>query len=91
MGRALLIPPQQAILSFHRDTLGDCVARLACGHHQHTRDDPPWINRPWVRTASGRAAMVGTRLPCVKCRDGLPPDPPPPSEANLPLTEPFDE
>lgn len=91
MGRTLLTPPLQAILSFHRDTLGDCVARLACGHHQHTRDDPPWIDRPWVRTAAGRAGMIGSTLACVKCRDGLPPDPPPPLDAYLPLTELGDE
>ncbi|WP_407276507.1 DUF3565 domain-containing protein [Halothiobacillus sp. DCM-1] len=91
MGRTLLTAPPKAILSFHRDTLGDCVARLACGHHQHTRDNPPWVDRPWVRTAAGRARMIGSLLPCVKCRDGLPPDPPPPPESCLPLTEPVDE
>ena len=29
----------QPIASFHQDELGDWVARLACGHHQHVRHD----------------------------------------------------
>lgn len=67
-----------AIVSFHRDELGDWFARLACGHHQHTRHQPPWINRPWIETEAGRRSMVGKALVCKKCAQGLPADDIPP-------------
>ena len=43
------------------------VAELECGHGQHVRDDPPWRERPWVRTAEGRASRLGQELNCVRC------------------------
>ncbi len=67
----------RAIAGFHLDEHGDWVARLACGHHQHVRHDPPWQNRPWTQTAAGRAAALGRLLPCRKCDDGAAPDRPP--------------
>lgn len=67
----------QPIASFHQDELGDWVARLACGHHQHVRHDPPWTNRPWVTAAEGRASKLGMALACRKCDQGAPPDAPP--------------
>ncbi len=69
--------PERAIVSFHKDEQGDWFARLECGHHQHTRHDPPWTNRPWIETESGRVGMLGERLRCKKCRNGTPPDTPP--------------
>jgi len=66
-----------AIVSFHRDELGDWFARLACGHHQHMRHQPPWINRPWVETEAGRRSMIEKVLVCKKCAQGLPADPVP--------------
>lgn len=63
-----------AIVSFHRDELGDWFARLACGHHQHTRHQPPWVNRPWVETQTGRQSMIGKKLVCKKCAEGAPKD-----------------
>ncbi|MGYP002651132590 len=65
---------KRAITGFVQDEEGDWVARLACGHRQHTRHRPPWINRPWVVTATGRQAAVGRELECVKCDEGAPPD-----------------
>jgi hypothetical protein len=65
---------QQRIVGFHQDEERHWVARLACGHHQHVRHDPPWINRPWVETAEGRAQTLGKFLDCVKCESGAPPD-----------------
>lgn len=67
----------QPIASFHTDAEGHWVARLACGHHQHTRHDPPWFQRPWVITPHGRQAALGRTLDCRKCDQGAPPDPPP--------------
>lgn len=55
------------IISYHRDALGDWVADLECGHTQHVRHDPPWQNRPWVTTESGRAEHLGTTLACILC------------------------
>jgi hypothetical protein len=63
-------PMQQAIVGYHRDAEQHWVAELACGHHQHVRHQPPWMNRAWVLTAEGRAAMLGHRLECKKCDEG---------------------
>lgn len=69
----------QPITGFHLDDEGHWVARLACGHHQHVRHDPPWINRPWTTTPEGRQATLGRPLACKKCDEGAPPDTPPSS------------
>ena len=66
---------KRKITGFTQDDEGHWVARLDCGHRQHTRHQPPWINRPWVVTAVGRGAAVGAELDCVKCDEGAPPDP----------------
>jgi len=58
---------QRAISGFHRDDAGDWVAELSCGHGRHTRHDPPWTERPWVLSESGRAAKLGERLDCLRC------------------------
>ncbi|PZN34874.1 MAG: DUF3565 domain-containing protein [Proteobacteria bacterium] len=69
---------KRAITGFHLDTENHWVAELACGHFQHVRHDPPWIERPWVVTAEGRAAALGRLLDCKKCDVGAPPDHPGP-------------
>jgi GNAT superfamily N-acetyltransferase len=55
------------IIGYHLDDEGHWVADLACGHRQHVRHDPPMQSRPWVTTAQGRAAHLGTELDCVRC------------------------
>ena len=65
---------QRPITGFHKDDEAHWVAELACGHFQHVRHDPPWINRPWVTTADGRKAALGRLLECKKCDAGAPPD-----------------
>jgi len=65
---------KQAIIGFHQDELGDWVAELACFHGQHVRHQPPFINRPWVVTETGRSAMLGTELNCVRCDRNEPPN-----------------
>jgi len=67
---------RQPITGFHRDDEGHWVAELACAHFQHTRHDPPWVNRPWVTTPEGRAGALGRMLECKKCDAGAPPDGP---------------
>jgi ribosomal protein S18 acetylase RimI-like enzyme len=62
------------IVGFHQDDRSDWVAELECGHNQHVRHDPPWIERAWVTTPESRAAAIGRRLRCVKCERGEPKD-----------------
>jgi len=65
---------KQAIVGFHQDELNDWVAKLECHHQQHTRHNPPLVNRPWVLTEEGRARFIGYELECKKCDEGAPRD-----------------
>ena len=65
---------KKRIVSFHQDELQDWVAELECGHYQHTRHNPPWTNRPWVSSQSGRDSRIGAKLECAKCDKGMPRD-----------------
>jgi hypothetical protein len=67
---------ERTITGYHRDAELHWVAELDCGHNQHVRHSPPWISRPWVTTAEGRAGMLGAALDCLKCDRGEPPDRP---------------
>lgn len=58
---------KQAITGFHRDDEGDWVAELSCGHNQHVRHNPPFMQRPWVTSEAGRAGRLGVLLPCPLC------------------------
>ena len=58
---------KRAISSFHRDEQGDWVAGLDCGHGQHVRHRPPFVNRPWVICDESRKAMLGVELDCPRC------------------------
>ena len=69
-GRRVRAAVKRAIAGFHLDGEGDWVADLDCGHGQHVRHRPPFVNRPWVVTGAGREAMLGTGLDCVRC-DGM--------------------
>ena len=62
------------IIGFHQDEHQDWVAELECGHYQHVRHNPPWINRPWVITVKGREEKLGCVLVCKKCDVGAPKD-----------------
>ena len=66
---------ERAIVGFHQDDQGDWVAKLACGHNQHVRHRPPWMNRPWVITVEGRSARLGQPLDCKLCDEGAPAPP----------------
>lgn len=65
---------RQPIADFTLDDAGDWVALLGCGHRQHVRHRPPFIQRPWVVTPEGRARHLGTQLECLKCDRGEPRD-----------------
>ncbi|MGB7327039.1 MAG: DUF3565 domain-containing protein [Rubripirellula sp.] len=58
------------IIGYHTDEDLHWVAELQCGHNQHVRHDPPWMNRDWVTTARGRRSMIGHELDCKKCDEG---------------------
>ena len=68
-------PPQRAsvyerkIVGFHQDDQSNWVADLECGHTQHVRHNPPWMNRLWVMTDEGRRSRIGTTLVCKKCEE----------------------
>ena len=55
------------IIGFFQDEAGDWVARLSCGHRQHVRHQPPFVERPWTETAEGRESFLGEALPCAAC------------------------
>jgi len=57
------------IAGFHQDDDLHWVAELECGHNQHVRHQPPFLNRSWVTTPEGRASFLGHSLPCVLCDD----------------------
>lgn len=65
---------KQPITGFHLDSENHWVAELACGHNQHVRHNPPWIERPWVTTEAGRASALGQSLTCKKCDTDEPAD-----------------
>ncbi len=58
---------ERRIVGFHQDEERHWVAELECGHTQHVRHDPPWVNRPWVTSARGRHSMLGFMLNCRLC------------------------
>ncbi len=70
----------KAITGYHVDDEGHWVAQLSCGHNQHVRHDPPLVYRDWIRSAEGRAAMLGFELNCLKCAEGAPADSRPTNE-----------
>jgi uncharacterized protein DUF3565 len=58
---------KQPITGFHLDAQNHWVADLACGHRQHMRHDPPWMEHPWILTEEGRCSRLGIELECNRC------------------------
>lgn len=58
---------QRKIVGYDIDETGDRIAILECGHPQHIRHQPPFINRPWTQTEAGRRSKLGAPLECVRC------------------------
>ncbi|WP_455375181.1 DUF3565 domain-containing protein [Kaarinaea lacus] len=65
---------KRAIAGYHKDDVGDWVARLECGHNQHVRHNPPWQIRSWVNSEKGRQQNIGALLDCKKCDEHAPRD-----------------
>ncbi|MGB2671486.1 MAG: DUF3565 domain-containing protein [Candidatus Acidiferrum sp.] len=61
---------RRKIVGFHQDELKDWVAELECGHQQHVRHNPPWMERVWVTTDEGRKKHLGHELICLACGNG---------------------
>ena len=57
------------IRGFHKDEEGDWVADLDCGHTRHMRHNPPWQERGWVTTRSGRESRIGQDINCKECEE----------------------
>jgi len=57
----------RTIDGFHQDESDDWVAELSCLHNQHVRHRPPFDERDWVTTASGRPERVGAPIDCPLC------------------------
>jgi tellurite methyltransferase len=58
---------KRKIVTYYKDGRDDWVAELDCYHGQDVRHDPPFTNRPWVASESGREAKLGLELNCLKC------------------------
>ena len=58
---------KREIVGFDKDDLGDWRARLACGHYQHVRHNPPLVKREWVLSENERKKMLGAELDCKLC------------------------
>ncbi len=61
----------QAIIGFTTDEENHWLAKLQCGHNQHVRHQPPFINRPWVINELTRMEKLGQQLNCVKCDNDI--------------------
>ena len=55
------------IVGFYQDDEKNWVAELSCGHQQHVRHKPPFIERPWTLTETGRASKLGQAVRCAEC------------------------
>lgn len=61
---------KRRIIWFQKDEVGDWVAVMEiCGHTQHMRHNPPFVERPWVLTAEGREQFLGFELDCKECEE----------------------
>jgi tellurite methyltransferase len=57
----------RTIVGFSQDTDGDWVAGLDCGHGQHVRHRPPFVERAWVVETAERDSRIGATLDCCLC------------------------
>lgn len=63
---------QVTVNGFRQDEVGDWVMELSCGHRQHVRHHPPFMNRPWVMTDEGRRQHLDMVVTCTQCQRGMP-------------------
>src|SRR6185295_16850462 len=64
---ARLTDMQRPITAFAIDAGGEWVAVLGCGHRQHVRHSPPFMNRLWVTSEQERNSRLGSTLNCGRC------------------------
>jgi tellurite methyltransferase len=57
----------RTIVGYHQDDLDEWVADLSCGHSQHIRHNPPFLEHPWVLEESGRDSRLGQLITCPLC------------------------
>ena len=55
------------IEGFHQDPNGEWVAELSCLHRQHVRHQPPFVDRAWVLSETGRKKQLGGAIQCPLC------------------------
>jgi tellurite methyltransferase len=65
---------ERPITGFDRDEEEHWVALLSCGHRQHVRHQPPFVDRGWTQTDAGREAALGQLLDCPLCDRMEPPE-----------------
>jgi uncharacterized protein (DUF488 family) len=63
----LAYPASSTIVGYHQDAEKHWVAELSCGHQQHVRHRPPFVERPWVLSKAGRAAKLAHAILCAEC------------------------
>ena len=63
---------QVTVNGFEQDEVGDWVMLLSCGHRQHVRHQPPFINRPWAVSEEGRRQHLDMVVTCTQCQRGMP-------------------
>ncbi|WP_323774558.1 DUF3565 domain-containing protein [Alcanivorax sp.] len=63
---------QATVTGFTQDDNLDWVMQLSCGHRQHVRHQPPFINRPWVMTEEGRQQHLDRVVTCTQCQRSMP-------------------
>jgi hypothetical protein len=64
---ALAYPRASRIVGYQQDEEKSWIAVLSCGHRQHVRHRPPFVERPWVLTEAGRAGKLGEAVVCGEC------------------------
>ncbi|MFV0299030.1 MAG: DUF3565 domain-containing protein [Hyphomicrobiaceae bacterium] len=64
---------ERTIIGFRQDDEGYWIAEFDCGHSQHVRHKPPFIERPWVVSDDERRAYIGRRMTCGQCANELVP------------------
>ncbi|HEX3567344.1 MAG TPA: DUF3565 domain-containing protein [Acidimicrobiales bacterium] len=57
----------RTILRYHLDEVDEWVADLSCGHSQHIRHNPPFLEHAWVLDATGRDERLGQLIECPLC------------------------
>ena len=61
---------ETSIVGYFQDENQDWVAKLKCGHNQHVRHNPPWINRPVGHHARGTRRAHRRRAGLQEMRPG---------------------